>query len=941
MSNFAINFQHPWFLFALLLGLVLALVPHFRIAKKYRRNRNRMVSLVLHIIVIFLSTFLLAGMTFDYTVKNDQNEILLLVDMSDSEERVEDDRNTFVDTVLSQGRYDGYRIGVVTFGFDQVYAVPFTTDVDSIYDKYIDADLPDTTGTDIAAALNYAKTLFTYPETAKIVLVTDGKETDEEAIKVIRSISASGIKIDTAYLEDSDANKVKDLQITSLTLPETHTNVGDKVEVGFSVSSTTATAISASLYDNGKLVDSENFEVNSGLNKLYMDYTFTTDGFHDVSVKIDSTTDSLEANNEYHTYIDIEVFNKVLVIEREYGDSDEMESLLTSAGYTVTVVNIVAEYDKAPTTVNDLRAYDQVILNNIANADLPEGFVDILYEYVYEYGGGLFTTGGTDSNGEANAYSKSDLYNTKLQEMLPVQAINYTPPLGVIIIIDKSGSMSTKDSTTGMSYLQLAEAGAISSLDSFSERDYVGVMTLESEYGTVLNLTPRTQEDKIISAINSIGEKTGGGTIFYDAIVRATQQLNANSRIEKKHIVLITDGMPGDGTNPETGNKKYEDEIERIYNSYGITTSVIMLGQTETGSAATQMTKAVEKGHGYLYALTEVRKVGTALRDDLAAPEIVEVNQETFNPYVSNIFSTILNGVYSASEDTGNSKTLPFTLDGFFGVKQKQGSDVIIVGEYDVPIYAQWSFGKGMVGSFMCDLTGQWSSNLLSSTEGKTLINNIVNNLMPTENIRPSDITVKVKSENLISQMSIYGNLKEGQYISGTITNMADETTVSMNTLPTDGASVLREASAYIMVACDADNGYTRCNYVLRNAGVYKIELLRMNADGTVDETFEMYQSFSYSKEYDIYLAKEDMTYEAYLAAIAEKGNGSAIADIEDPVEIFDGFITSIAKSVDPRIFFAIVIIVLFLADIAIRKFKFKWPHELIRAYKEKKNKKD
>ena len=100
MSNFAINFQHPWFLFALLLGLVLALVPHFRIAKKYRRNRNRIVSLVFHIIVIFLSTFLLAGMTFDYTVKNDQNEILLLVDMSDSEERVEEDRDTFVDTVL-------------------------------------------------------------------------------------------------------------------------------------------------------------------------------------------------------------------------------------------------------------------------------------------------------------------------------------------------------------------------------------------------------------------------------------------------------------------------------------------------------------------------------------------------------------------------------------------------------------------------------------------------------------------------------------------------------------------------------------------------------------------------------------------------------------------------------------------------------------------------
>ena len=36
-----------------------------------------------------------------------------------------------------------------------------------------------------------------------------------------------------------------------------------------------------------------------------------------------------------------------------------------------------------------------------------------------------------------------------------------------------------------------------------------------------------------------------------------------------------------------------------------------------------------------------------------------------------------------------------------------------------------------------------------------------------------------------------------------------------------------------------------------------------------------------------------------------------------------------------------IVALVLFLADIAVRKFKFKWPHELIRAHREKKKKKE
>ena len=35
-----------------------------------------------------------------------------------------------------------------------------------------------------------------------------------------------------------------------------------------------------------------------------------------------------------------------------------------------------------------------------------------------------------------------------------------------------------------------------------------------------------------------------------------------------------------------------------------------------------------------------------------------------------------------------------------------------------------------------------------------------------------------------------------------------------------------------------------------------------------------------------------------------------------------------------------ILAITLFLADIAVRKFKFKWPHEIIRGYQEKKKSK-
>lgn len=182
--------------------------------------------------------------------------------------------------------------------------------------------------------------------------------------------------------------------------------------------------------------------------------------------------------------------------------------------FEVDVANIAAE--DAPVTLEALRQYDEVILVNIANADMPERFDEVLNTYVYDLGGGLFTVGGsrTEESGEtvANAYNREDMYGTLYQQMLPVEAIDYTPPIGVMIIIDRSGSMETVDETTGKTYLELAKEAAASTLRALSERDYCGVMTLETNYTEEVEMTPVPQMSRILAAIDQI--TIGGGTIF-------------------------------------------------------------------------------------------------------------------------------------------------------------------------------------------------------------------------------------------------------------------------------------------------------------------------------------------------------------------------------------------------------------------------------------------
>jgi cellobiose-specific phosphotransferase system component IIC len=51
---------------------------------------------------------------------------------------------------------------------------------------------------------------------------------------------------------------------------------------------------------------------------------------------------------------------------------------------------------------------------------------------------------------------------------------------------------------------------------------------------------------------------------------------------------------------------------------------------------------------------------------------------------------------------------------------------------------------------------------------------------------------------------------------------------------------------------------------------------------------------------------------------------------------LIENIVHEIHKEYDPVIPFIIIAIVLFLLDIAVRKFKFKWIHELIRERKDK-----
>ena len=897
MQNFRINFTHPWLLLLLIPAIALTLLPYFRADKKYRKTRNRILSMVFHGLAITLAITLLAGITFSYEKPNLENELIILVDNSDSNEENADAKSDFVQSLISIS--DGkYRLGVVTFGHGQVLTGEMSYDVNKVLENYLTAELPDTTATDIASALKYAKSLFKNPETSKIVLVSDGYETDNAATSVIKAIAAEGVKVDTVCYPNETHDE---LQIYSVKTPDTRIILGDNFITELTVKSNLKGEKEATLvaYDNDELIGTVEVVLDGAEQTFELALALDERGMHELRFEIQCDDDTVEQNNSYRVYINLEAFDNVLLIEHKEGEGKRLADILNET-FVVTDISLSDDLAEMPRTIEQMAEYEQIILVNVAYSDMPAGFEELLNEYVYNLGGGLFTVGGEldDIGGVKvpHAYNRNDIAaSTYFKQMLPINAIDYTPPIAVMIVVDASASMS-------MGKLDAAKEGAEGCLDALNDRDFCGVMSFQTRASEELAILPVSQRDVIRDTIRDIGEGDDGahgGTIFSDAIMRAGRALSVITNVERKHIILVTDGNPGD---------TYDTYLPYIEDNFadGITMSVVTIDNTDSGLAE-KMQDTAEAGGGSYYNVpySQMQKIPEIMRQDLALEAVAEINYgEPFNVTIKDRTAAV----------AGIDESLIPQLSGYYGTVAKKDASVALMGQY-VPIYAEWKYGNGSVGSFMCDLSGIWSDEFMSDLIGKAIITNIVNSLFPMQDVRADGIDYVIKSDNYHYQINVHG-AAETDRIEVEVTPMSDHLVSTI-----EGVSV------------SALESNRRFNFIIKDSGLYEIVIKKFDEAGNEIAKVVTYECFSYSEEYNVFTDKAPIG-EELMTLLATGGKGMVISD---PAEVFESFAKTIKKVIDPRVLFLILSIIFVLLDIAARKFKFKWPHELYREYKLKK----
>jgi Ca-activated chloride channel homolog len=103
-------------------------------------------------------------------------------------------------------------------------------------------------------------------------------------------------------------------------------------------------------------------------------------------------------------------------------------------------------------------------------------------------------------------------------------------PVSIGILIDNSGSMREKRSKVNQAALNLVRAS--------NPKDEVFIVNFNDEYYLDQDFTNDLL--KLKEALDKIDAR--GGTALYDAVVASAEHLKRNARLEKKVLLIVTDG---------------------------------------------------------------------------------------------------------------------------------------------------------------------------------------------------------------------------------------------------------------------------------------------------------------------------------------------------------------------------------------------------------------
>ena len=631
-------------------------------------------SLVLRAVILGMLVFALAGARMVRTVS--RQCVVFVLDVSDSIPKSNQDAAlAYINKSLSTMKRDQMASLVVFGGDASVEMAPSNlSKVDRIY------SIPKTSQTDISQALGLALALFPEQCARKIVLFSDGNETLGKSVEQAMLAGSEDVSIDVV----PTSNEIPHESLLDRLICPSYAKVGEPFDLKVVAVSKEATIAQIRILRNGVPAGAKTVQLTKGNTVVTFQQSITKPGNYEFKALIDCNSDTIAQNNVALGYTMVKGKPRVLYVEGEKGQEKYLSAALKSSDIDVET----RDRSGIPNTLAQLRAYDMVILSDVPAWNLAPEQMEMIKSGVKDLGIGFTMIGGENSFG-AGGY-----FDTPIEEALPVDmSIRKTkvlPSLSVIVVIDKSGSMSMQEG--GVEKIRLANDAAAAVVKLLQPIDKVGVIVCHDFPVAAVNLQQATNKDHIYSEISTIRAEGGGITVFPS--IQMANEMISGGGTRQKHIILIADGRDCD-------SQEGVIPLVKQMASKRITVSTVAIGDGEHVPflKATALT-----GKGEFYLTQRASDLKAILTKDVMAVSKSLVIEEPFVPLMDPS-STELSGI--------DMQSVPPLL-GYVATSPKHAAGVSMMSHRKDPILATWQYGLGKSAAFTPDCKARWSSRWLA-----------------------------------------------------------------------------------------------------------------------------------------------------------------------------------------------------------------------------------
>ena len=836
--------NRPWLLLCALPLLLILFRLWRRLPPQDRRIPQRTIPLLLRAATVLLIMPILCGVSF-ITNRAGQS-LLLLVDGSDSTQQVRAQMSEDVSRILDDLPANA-QLAVAAFAADSEMQSGFSHNPAS---PDLQAEL-DGTSTSLAAALYALADGFPPNTLRRIAVLTDGRLTDGNPEAAVSELANKGIRMDAILYK---APEQSEAQVDGLDLPA-DTALGQLTRATVHVTASEAMRASLSLYDGEFVLAQKDVELVSGKNVFSLTFSPSAPGMRTYCAQLEPQADVLEQNNRCYQTMFVTSGNSILVVDGTGEEGGPLCELLSANGYSVERVSCA----DAPDSVTALCQYGLIILMNTDTRDLPHFFGEHLEQYVSVYGRSVLTSGGL------NTYIFGGMKDTTLEALLPidmqVEIAQSKDPLALLLLLDNSASMEGTAIT-------MAKRGAIKSIESLHDNDYVGVITFSTEHGVLAPLSlVGDSRASVIQEISGLG--TVMGTMYAGALAEAYSQLAQFDGAQQKHVILLSDGNPSD-----SGFESFIVAMREV----GITTSTIALGQDVSESL---MEHLAELGGGACYIVTSSYDLPGIMMTDTLLLQVEYECEGAFTPL--------------AQDGAWRGQTIP-QLTGYVRAQAKADAQVRLATAEDHPIYAVRHVGSGLSASLLSDLSGQWSRAWFQSEAGHALILSMVSELLPGAHSQ-SAVTAQIDAGGAYGTLTVQSADGEdgGFYRADVVTPNGAQIALSLTPV---------------------GNGLHRSSLPLDGFGAYSLTLHQYDESRQEVAVHETAVSVSWSREYDAFGWEDD---EAQMRALCAATGGTIVHSAQELLSVRTD---DMRVQVDLTHVLATAATLLMLADVLIRRLR-------------------